>query len=447
MSAAKSSRPKSKSPSEGRAASAQPAPEPHGSGSPAEPATRAEKLRTTAAARGRVHGQKVPDDVRLHALTLLASGMRPCDVAASVGVVTETLRNWRRYAEAEGEILAPAVSAAAATASTAPACAATTPTPVPTTNAVHAETAPHDPGHGLGDHEVAAILELKKLHPSMGPAQLRAQLKRFKGWRVSVRAIARVLRRAGYELVHVASRPKGEEEPRRWEAPHRNAVWQADFVELRVGAERASLLLVQDDHSRFVVAQELMEDPTSEAVVEVLRAAIARHGKPETLYTDRGGAFLAWRRASALAQWLEAELIDHALSPAYRPQGRGKVESLAGTVRRELWEIEHFESLAAAREAIARFFHHFNHRRAHMGIDGLVPADRFFGRAAEVLARVQATSRRRQGALLHGGGADPFVSEETGPETPCEVLRLVIARGRMELRLLGHRVDLGPIQP
>jgi hypothetical protein len=115
-------------------------------------------------------------------------------------------------------------------------------------------------------------------------------------------------------------------------------------------------------------------------------------------------------------------------------------------VRRELWDIEHFESLDAAREALARFFHHFNHRRAHMGLDGLVPADRFFGRAEQVLARVQAASRRRQDALVHGQGADPFVSEDTGPESPCEVLRLVLVHGRMELRLLGHRVDLGPLQ-
>ena len=48
-----------------------------------------------------------------------------------------------------------------------------------------AATAPKDPGAGLCEAEVSAILEYKKRHPIMGPAQLRAQLKRFKGWRVS----------------------------------------------------------------------------------------------------------------------------------------------------------------------------------------------------------------------------------------------------------------------
>lgn len=422
-----------------------------------------------AASQLRRHGQPVAEDVRRHALRLLASGVRPKVVSESVGVTTECLRLWRRAAERRGEMATASTPGATKSAPRAargqrvpragevqpdlpqlvgvPAAPAAPAIPAPSTNPVHAATAPHDPGQGLGEREVAAILETKQRSPSMGPAQIRAQLKRFHGWRVSIRAIARVLKGAGYELVHVASRPRGEEEPRRWEAARRNAVWQADFVEMRVGPERASLLLVQDDHSRFVVAHELMEAPTSEAVVEVLRRAILRHGRPETFYTDRGGPFVAWRRTSSLASFLEAELIDHAVSPAYRPQGRGKVENLAGTVRRELWDVEHFESLDAARGALARFFDRFNHRRAHMGLDGLVPADRYFGRADEVMARMQAASRRRQGALVQGGAADPFVSEETGPEVPCEVLRLVVLEGRMELRMMGHRVDLGPLRP
>lgn len=103
--------------------------------------------------------------------------------------------------------------------------------------------APKDPGQGLSDLEVAAILELKREHPAYGPAQLRAQLKRFKGWRLSNKAIARVLRQAGYELVHRGSRPQGPE-PIRFEAPRRNALWQADYTELRVGGRNSHCSLL-----------------------------------------------------------------------------------------------------------------------------------------------------------------------------------------------------------
>ena len=277
----------------------------------------------------------------------------------------------------------------------------------------------------------------------MGPAQIRTQLKRFKGWRLSTRAIARVLTQAGYELVHRGSRPKGDEHPHRWEAPRRNALWQLDFAELRVGPERVSVLLVQDDFSRFIVGHGLLEEPSSEKTVEVLEQAIHRHGKPEAVYTDRGGAFLAWRNPSGFQQFLEAELIDHHVSSPYRPQGRGKIENLIQTLERELWHMVEFHSVDQAREALARFVESFNHQRAHMGIDGLVPADRFFGRAAEVLARMQAASRHRQGLVA----SDPFTTEERpDPQGPFEVLRLVVLDDRMELRFLGHRVGLGKLE-
>jgi transposase InsO family protein len=389
----------------------------------------------------RTPGQPFPPEVREHALLLRVSGMKAKEVAAHVGCSPECLRGWMRRAEQEGTLPEPPAAVPSASAS------ATADEP-PTAPSMP-QRAPKDPGAGLGAHEEEAILESKKRQPSMGPAQIRAQLKRFKGWRVSVRAIARVLKDHGYELVHVASRPQGEEDPRSWEAPHRNALWQMDFVELRVGPERRALLLVLDDFSRFCVAHALFRDPASEDVVAVLRDAFRRHGKPEAVYTDRGGPFLAWSKPSSLGRFLEAELIDHHVSPSYRPQGRGKVESLAGTIRRELWDLVHFESVEDARVALITFFHAYNHRRAHMGIDGLTPADRFHGRWEEVAARVQAASRRRQGALVaaHGHGGDPFVTEEGLSDGPAEVLRLVVVDGRMELRFLGHRVDLGEVAP
>jgi transposase InsO family protein len=262
-----------------------------------------------------------------------------------------------------------------------------------------------------------------------------------------VRAISRVLTKNGYELVHAGSRPKDEEEVERFEAPRRNALWQLDFAELRIGPERRACLLLEDDYSRFCPGHALLENPTSEDVVSVLDQAIRLHGKPEAIYTDRGSPFLAWGKPSSLGHYLEENLIDHHVSPAYRPRGRGKIESLVGTLKRELWEVCQFGSVKEAEAALRGFFHHYNHRRAHMGIDGLTPADRYFGRSGDVLERVQAASRRRQGALaLSGDGDDPFVTEEILPDGPFEMLRLLVEEKRLILTFLGHRVDLGEIE-
>src|SRR4051812_106640 len=102
-------------------------------------------------------------------------------------------------------------------------------------------------------------------------------------------------------------------------------------------------------------------------------------GKPEAVRTDRGGAFVAYTKEGDFGRVLEAELVDHIVGRAYTPRGGERVESAAGTVKRELWECFHFEDRDGAERRLPAFVADYTHRRAHRGIDGLVPADRFFG--------------------------------------------------------------------
>jgi len=374
---------------------------------------------------------------RERAISMVLRGERRRKVAEEIGCSTETLRLWLRKAEEERRGAASAVGA-----EDGPRASVSGPTEA-STPAQSPPTAPKDPGAGLGEAEVAAILELKKRHPAMGPAQIRAQLKRFKGWRVALRAIARALRQNGYELEHRGGRPVEDEPPVSWEAPHRNALWQLDFAEVRIPEGRRALGVILDDFSRYIVGYGLFESPTTEDVVRMLREAIRLHGKPFAIYTDRGGPFLAWGKEGSLGRFLEEELIDHHTTPAYRPQGRGKVEAVIHTLKRELWEVEHFASEEIARERLESFVDDYNHRRAHLALSGLTPADRFFGRWEKVLAWVEAESRKRQGASELREHA---LSSEPRPHDHSEVLTLIAVGGELELRFLGHRVRLGSIE-
>lgn len=376
-----------------------------------------------------------------HALSLIVAGMKREEVAASVGCTTESLRRWYNEAKLKGRL--PVARAKSVEGNGAGVAAKAG--PVELEGAPPASSAPRDPGAGLGEHETKAILDYKRKHPSMGPAQIRAQLKRFLGWRVSVKAIARVLRQAGFAAVHRKGRPVGDEHPGRFEAPHRSSLWQLDFTELRVGAERRWLLVIEDDFSRFVVGHALAEGPTSEVVVSAISEAIRLHGKCERVYTDRGAAFTAWRDVTACEVFLDEQLIDHSLRSAHRPQGGGKIESVIGTVQRELWDVIHFDSVADAEVALARFFVDYNHRRAHMGIGGLVPADRFYGRWPEVVAELDAVSRRRQGALALTLDRRLFVEPPAAGERAI-VLQLVVVGDQAELHLLGRRIRLGTVE-
>jgi transposase InsO family protein/transposase-like protein len=379
-------------------------------------------------------GKRFTKEQKAEALELCASGLTREKVALRIGTTPESLRRWIKDAEHRAgvdRVTPPSGNGVALSAQEI--------------ESVSADEAPVAlrSQNGLAPVEVDAIVELKKKHPSMGPAQIRAQLKRFRGWRLSVKAIARVLRKHGYRLVRTASRPEGDEHPTRFEAPRRCAIWQLDFCEVRVGAERRFLLIVVDDWSRYVVGHTLCESPSSEVVVETMRRAIALHGKCESVYTDRGGAFLAWRDQSGFQRFCEEELIDHHVSHAYRPQGRGKVEALIKTIQRELWEVEHFDSVAQAERRLVEWIEHYNERRAHMGIDGLCPADRFFGRAERVRAEIEARIRQRAAAPGTNPADGPV--EENGAGAPVDVLRIAIVDGVAELRVFGARIPLGTV--
>ena len=203
--------------------------------------------------------------------------------------------------------------------------------------------------------------------------------------------------------------------------------------------------MIEDDFSRFVVGHVLADGPTSEVVVATIRDAIRLHGKPERVYTDRGAAFTAWRDVTSCEVFLDEQLIDHSLRTAHRPQGGGKIEAVIQTVQRELWEVVHFESVADAELALVRFFADYNHRRAHLGIGSLVPADRFYGRWPEVVAEMDAVSRRRQGALALQLDRRLFIEPPAAGERVV-ALQLIVVGDQAELHLGGRRIVLGRVE-
>lgn len=387
-----------------------------------------------------LRSRRFTDEQRTLALTLVQSGMARSRIAKKIGTTEASICNWYKAAEKNGTL--PAVSERSVDGHVAK-----RPRGASTKLSTKSPYAPSDPAQGLSNPEIAAILECKTKHLSMGPAQIRSQLKRFKGWRISIKAIKRVLKQHGYESVYRGSRPQGEV-IQRFEAPRRNALWQADFAEVRVGPERLYVLIMLDDFSRYVVGWALCSSPSSSVVVETFRSAIARHGKPESVRTDRGSAFVAFAREGDFGRVLEAEDVTHIVGKSYRPKGGGKVESAVRTLRRELWDLEHFEDRDHAEQRLTEFFAEYNERRAHMGIDGLTPADRFFGRADRVLAHINALSRHRQGVLAQSLPSGSAIEELAAmPEgSPMEVLRLVMVDGTLELRFCGARVVLGQVE-
>jgi hypothetical protein len=125
-------------------------------------------------------------------------------------------------------------------------------------------------------------------------------------------------------------------------------------------------------------------------VLEVLRAALTSYGTPEEILTDNGSQYVTWRGKSAFTKELEKRGIQQVVAAPRRPQTLGKIERFWGTLWRECVEQAVFVDLGDAQKRIGLFIDHYNFSRTHSGIEGLVPADRFFGAASEVKQTLQA---------------------------------------------------------
>jgi transposase InsO family protein len=265
-------------------------------------------------------------------------------------------------------------------------------------------------GSKLPELTKRAILMLKQAHPEWGCERISDMLVRGPALPASPNAVARVLREAGYVLQEQPTRPHPDK-IRHFERESPNQLWQTDlftFV-LKRQNRRVYLVAFMDDHSRFITSYGLHGSQSTPLVIEVLRAAIAAYGVPGEILTDNGTQYVTWRGKSQFTKELEKQGIRQIVARPQRPQTLGKIERFWGTLWRECVESAVFVDLEDARRRIGLFIDHYNFQRVHSGIDGLVPADRFFQAAPEVLATLkQRVAAQALELARHGVPKKPF---------------------------------------
>jgi transposase InsO family protein len=253
-------------------------------------------------------------------------------------------------------------------------------------------------GSRLPDETQRAILLMKNEHPDWGQDRIHAMLMRSAGYSASPGAIGRYLEEQGYVVEDVPTRPHPDK-PRRFERARPNQMWQTDLFSfvLKRQNRRVHLCVFMDDHSRFIVGFGLHATSSGAMVREVLESAIANYGAPEEILTDNGTQYHTWRGKSAFSKLVEKRGIRQIIASPRHPQTLGKVERFWGTLWRECVEQAIFVDLEDARRRIGLFIDYYNFQRTHSGIEGLVPADRFFASAPQVketlLARVEANAK------------------------------------------------------
>lgn len=220
----------------------------------------------------------------------------------------------------------------------------------------------------------------------------------------------------------------------RYEAERVNQRWIGDFLvgpwvpHPRVArSRRAKLVLYVDDKSRLLVHGVWSFSETTRSAQLAFKAAILRRGVPESVYLDRGSAWVAapLRRCAGV---LGIHIIH---SRPYRPQGRGKQERLNRFIR---------DRFIVEAEAA--------------GINDLEELNERFGAWCEVVCntRVHAETRQTPIARFLAGGTPAFPDAERLAEafrwsatrmvSSTAAVSLLGNRYQVDASLVGRRVEL-----
>lgn len=259
--------------------------------------------------------------------------------------------------------------------------------------------------------------------PGLGPSQIKNQLRR-KGIKTSTSTVRRVMEEDGYRPPKRRSRPHDL----RFEAVRPNHRWALDFLQRYINRTSTFTLILIDDHSRYVVGHGVDDAERADMVIGTFTDAITRHGKPEMVIHDKGAAFWSWRgisRFTALLEELDIEQI-----PAEYKEWNGKVEVFNANIQKELFDPHRFYDLSEMKRRLASHLYWYNHRRTHHALGGLlVPADRYYGRVEEVMARIEA-----------GAGADIHTDMLDLRDRVLELFKVTSTDGKAEVWLMGQRL-------
>jgi transposase InsO family protein len=249
------------------------------------------------------------------------------------------------------------------------------------------------------------IIRIKKEDPSFGIRKIKNWMFRFRGMKVSTGSIRKTVKAEGLPSAQKPKKKKrSSDRVRRFERALPMQMWQSDITQFTLGPSsmRVYLTAFMDDHSRYIVAWRLMSRQTSNLVMDAFKDGMVRFGKPREVLTDQGRQYFAWRGKSDFEKSLEHEGIKHVVSRAHHPQTLGKCERFWETVMNEFWTRAKPQDLDEARVRLKYFIDHYNHHRPHQGLNGEVPADRFFGIAKEVRAVIEKTVESNSLAMSIG---------------------------------------------
>jgi len=219
--------------------------------------------------------------------------------------------------------------------------------------------------------------ELHLQYPFYGSRTLAKALK-AEGHDVNRKRVQRLMRVMGLESTAPkpnTSKPSPEHAKypyllRNLKVSRVNQVWASDITYIPMAHGFIYLVAIIDWCSRRVLAWRVSTSLESNFCVEALEEALARYGCPEIFNTDQGSQFTSEDFINVL--------LAHGIQISMDGKGRWLdnvfIERLWRSLKYEEVYLHAYDTVAAAREGIARYFDFFNNARPHMALGYQTPA-------------------------------------------------------------------------
>ena len=252
------------------------------------------------------------------------------------------------------------------------------------------------PWNKIKAEEEKLVIDHARASPEFSSRQLCLKLVDDYGCYLSESTVYRVLKREGLvKRIEVKGFTAGKEYHRKTKRP--NEMWATDCSYLRViDWGYYYLVTVMDDYSRYILAWDIKRDMTSDSLIDVVQRAIDATGMCQvpvkdrtSLLSDNGSGYVS----RAFGDYLRLVGIRHILAAPFHPQTNGKIERYHRTLKGEINQLPH-DLLSGLKEAIEEFVEFYNHRRYHEALGNVTPADVYYGRREDILARRKEAKRK-----------------------------------------------------
>ena len=214
---------------------------------------------------------------------------------------------------------------------------------------------------------------LARRHPRYGYRRVHAILRR-EGWGCNRKRVQRLWRDEGLGLPTRSKRKRrGPRMPGHLVAVQPDQVWAIDFVSDRIADGRPiKILTVTDEHTREALATPVARRMGADDAVSTLEQIVERRGRaPALIRCDNGPEFIS----QSLRDWCRFNNAGTGYIEPGAPWQNPFVESFNGHLRRELLEMESFNSLFEARLLLEDWRLEYNYYRPHQSLGYMTPAE------------------------------------------------------------------------